>query len=255
MIALPVLAVTAADVRHADLDRVRRRVDRPADGRRRGAGRRTRGAGASLQQPDPDDCARADDGGDGCRCPTADAGRRRARRGPAARAAERRDAGPAPTRAPCPPSATEVDLADPVDRRAVRPGLRAAAARTPARSWSTRCSPTRGSRSARRSTARGRGRRDPIIVGIAESTTTRDYPIAAGPLGRLRPRGRRTVEQLARGRRTGVVGRRSASSTTLGVTVASRAVHHRPAARSRRWPEEVAGLRAAPTRRPWPSSC
>ena len=54
---------------------------------------------------------------------------------------------------------------------------------------------------------------DPTIVGVAESTTVRTFPVAAGPLGALR--GRRGQQHLVAGRRgPRSRGRRCASSTT-----------------------------------------
>ena len=63
---------------------------------------------------------------------------------------------------------------------------------------------------------------DPTVVGIAESTTARNYPIAAGPLGALGV----DAEASAHGWSAAAPsrGRRSASSTAIGATVASRAV-------------------------------
>ena len=83
----------------------------------------------------------------------------------------------------------------------------------------------------------GAGQVDPIIVGVAESTTTRDFPIAAGPLGAF---GLESEQRSARGSSTAgrSRGRRSASSTSIGATVASRAVITDPPPESE-WAPEV----------------
>ena len=75
---------------------------------------------------------------------------------------------------------TEIELSDPTDPRPLRPEVWPLAARTRARSWSTRSWPTKGYGIGETLDRPGAGHVDPIVVGVAESTTIRDFPIAAG---------------------------------------------------------------------------
>ena len=92
---------------------------------------------------------------------------------------------------------------DPLTQRPVRPDVRAAAARRRTRSWSTQALTDKGyavGDALELPATRPATRRS---SGIAESTASRTYPVAAGPLGSLGRR-RRGSQHVAGRRRPGL---------------------------------------------------
>ena len=92
---------------------------------------------------------------------------------------------------------------------------------------------------------------DPTIVGVAESTSVRTFPAAAGPIGSLGVQTDGTTGWLVDG---GPVSWSTVRQLNeVGATVASRAVIDHPPPKSE-WPEEIQATRArttAPASR-WP---
>ena len=189
MIALPVLAVTAADVLIQTSGRLRAGVGGPADGVGRGAGRGVRRhRHASSSRPDPDDCCPiTDGGGTGARRPRP----RRSRRCSTGRGCSSCGADEVEfttEKGQTPVEVTEVDLGDPVtdglfdltSGRLPRAGGRG-------RGQPGRCS-TRATASATGcDLTADDAPADPTIVGVAESTTrahaSRRPPARSGSLG------------------------------------------------------------------------
>lgn len=84
----------------------------------------------------------------------------------------------------------------------------------------------------------GAGRVDPVIVGTAESTSTRDFPLAAGPLGAFGLDDETSRSWLVDGQPVSWETVRELNA--IGATVASRAVITDPPPVSE-WPESVQG--------------
>ncbi|GAB3243453.1 ABC transporter permease [Nocardioides dilutus] len=85
----------------------------------------------------------------------------------------------------------------------------------------------------------GAGRVDPVIVGTAESTSTRDFPVAAGPLGAFGLEAETSRSWLVDGEPVSWETVRELNA--IGATVASRAVITDPPPVSE-WPESVQGM-------------
>ena len=179
------------------------------------------------QPPDPDDVLRSR-GRRRRRTPAADgrAGRVAARRGAARSSCGTARPRSGPTKGQTPVEVTEVDLARPAHRRALRPQLGPAAARTPARSWSTRSLARQGLRTSatRWSSTADDAPADPIDRRRRRVDDDPRLPGRRRPARRLR---RSTTEQ--RPRSGWSTAARSPGQTVrelnaIGATVASRAV-------------------------------
>ena len=246
MIALPVLAVTAADVLIQTVERLRRRVGGPADGCGAGPGHghRRRRRRASSRRTRTTCCAVTDGDGESPRCRPPSRSRRcstgrRCSRSGAAQAEVRTDEGPDPGRGDRggPPR--------PAHPRAVRPQLGPAAAlggrgrgqpvraRQGLRAWATPWSSPRTTRPPTRRSSGSPSRR-PCAT----------FPVAAGPLGAF---------GVDVGQQPLVAGRRRPGLVGDGAP-AQRHRRHRRLAGGDRGP--AAGLRVAHARcsRPAPTS-
>ncbi|WP_028653675.1 ABC transporter permease [Nocardioides halotolerans] len=235
MIALPVLAVTAADVaihtqRVSGAESVDRRI-----GTAEALVSVSDGVTDVKQKPDPDDCCPVTDGDGTTPAPTAEqvsslldgATLLEVRRGET----ELRTA-----KGQTPVEATEVDLSD-----ALTDGLfDLTSGRWPAAPGEVVVNQSVLDLGYRVGgtldlTAEG-APADPTIVGVAESTTNRTFPSVAGPPGALALDTTGTWEWLVDG---GPVSWHTVRQlNAIGATVASRAVITDPPPRSQ-WPEEV----------------
>ena len=237
MIALPVLAVTTADVlmQTSDVSGVES-IDRRM-GTAEALVTTSLGSGRVVQTPDPEGSFFFGDEGGELPMPTAD--QVSAALG-GARLVERRE-GEARVRTDngaVTAGLTEVDLADPLaeglfDLRSGR------LPRDPGEVVVNEALADKGYGVGETLDRPGAGQVDPIVVGVAESTTTRDFPTAAGPLGAF-------GLETDNGRQWLVGGDPVAWSTVLelnelGATVASRAVISDPPPESE-WAPEAQGV-------------
>jgi putative ABC transport system permease protein len=233
MIALPVLSVTAADVliQTSDVSGVES-IDR-----RMGSSAALvsvyEGQGRVEQAPDPDDGSGSyGDEGTGASMPTA---QQVAEALGGARLVElrvgegqvRTDKGAVPT------ELREVDLADPVTR-GLFTKLSGRWPQDAGEAVVNQVLVDKGYSIGETLDRPGAGHVDPVIVGIAESTTTRDRPIAAGPLGAFVLDGDSGHEWLVDG--PPVTWAQVRALNELGAVVASREVISNPPPESE-WPE------------------
>jgi putative ABC transport system permease protein len=233
MIALPVLAVTTADVlmQTADVSGVES-IDR-----RMGASEALvsvhEGQGRVEQAPDPDEVSGSfGDEGDGASMPTAEQvsevlGGSRLVEMRLGQSEVRTDKGAVST------ELREVDLSDPVTR-----GLfDLTSGRWPQDAGEAvvnRALVDKGYSVGETLDRPGAGHVDPVIVGIAESTTSRTFPVAAGPVGSFGLDGDLSREWLVDG--PPVTWAQVRALNDLGALVASREVITNPPPESE-WPE------------------
>ena len=145
------------------------------------------------------------------------------------------------------PEVAEVDLRDPLAAGLFDLDRGPAAPRRPARSWSTRPSPTRATRLG-----------DTLDLPLTDAPTTRRSsaspsrprcaatPFAAGPMGSPRPR-RRGARRPGWSTAARCRGPTSGSSTSIGATVVSRAVIDDPPPASEQSAERACAVQAATT--------
>jgi putative ABC transport system permease protein len=238
MIALPVLAVTAADVLMqtssvSGVESIDRRM-----GAAEALVRVDQGIGRVEQGPDPDDSFPIlDAAGDGAGPPvmlTADQvaaalGGPRLLEIRSGETTVRTDKGAVTA------GLTEVDLADPLTRGLY--DLRSG--RWPQDSGEVVVNEvlvSKGYAIGETLDRPGADQVDPIIVGVAESTSVRDFPLAAGPIGAFGVESEHSHEWLVDGAAVSWTMVRELNA--LGITVASRAVITDPPPVSE-WPESM----------------
>ena len=233
MIALPVLAVTAADVLLQTST-----VSGPESvDRRMGAAEAlisvTEGTGKVAQPPDPDSCCPYTTGGHGP-VPTADQISSLLDGAPLVEL-RRGEVDFKTPKGQTPLDATEVDLRD----AATRGLFHLSSGRLPRDAGEVVVNQSVldfGYRVGEPLDLAADGGVDPTIVGVAESSTLRSYPTAAGPIGSLAVETHGTTQWLASGGPVSWATVRQLNE--IGATVASRAVIDHPPPESQ-WPPEV----------------